>query len=85
MNGKYLNATLTTYENNCMSLSCQGTMKIVDSKIVEVGFKGFPRASGDGWVSFYRDSKIGDIITSDKINTILSYNGKYNIVSVLSK
>ncbi len=80
-----INATVTTYENNYMSLSCKGTMKIIDSKIVKVGFKGFPRVDGDSWVSFYRDSKIGDIITSDKINTILSYNGKYNIVSVLSK
>lgn len=72
---------LMTYENNCMSLSCRGTINITDGIINNISFKGYPRTYGDYWVRYYKNFKKRDKITQDIINEILSYNGKSNVVS----
>ena len=78
---KKINCTIETYENNFMALSCYGEMKIVNSIVESVSFKGMPRPGKDAWVSFYRNKIVGDIITDDNIRIMLSYNGVNNIVS----
>jgi len=78
---------IKTYENNCMSLSCSGEMTIdSDNVILSRRFKGYPRANGiDAWVGFYRDTNIGDKIDESRLQNILSFNGRDNIVSVVNE
>lgn len=49
---------LITYENNCMSLSCKGEMKIVNNIITNICFKEYPRVYGDSWIRYYNNLKI---------------------------
>ena len=75
---------LQTYENNSMSLSCSGTMRVEDDFITEVRFSGYPRTSGDSWVRFYqRDT--GAYIGPEAVEITLSYNGKNNVVSTMKE
>ena len=70
-----------------MSLSCMGEMVIdSDNKVLSCRFKGYPRANGiDRWGIFYSDTNIGEKIEEPRIQNILSFNGKNNIVSVLNE
>ena len=73
---------LGTFENNNMSLSCKGVMTIEDGEILEIEFKGMPRAMGDSWVQHYRNRK-SNKISEAEIQEILSYDGEDNVVSFL--
>lgn len=78
-----INGILKTYENNCMSLSCHGEMKIKNNKIVEINSHGMPRTGGrDSWFSFYEHAKKGDMVKQTSLDWVLSYNGHDDIVSV---
>ena len=78
-----INGILKTYENNCMSLSCHGEMKIKNNKIVEVNFHGMPRTGGkDSWFSFFENAKKGNTVKTISLDWVLSYDGHDNIVSV---
>ena len=78
-----INGILKTYENNCMSLSCHGEMKIKNNKIVEVYSHGMPRTgSRDSWFSFYENAKKGATVKQTSLDWVLSYDGHDNIVSV---
>ena len=76
-----MDGKLVTYENNSMSLSCRGELTIKNGIIIQAYLKGMPRTSGDEWTGFYKNAKIGGDITQGKIDEILSYNGKRNVVS----
>ena len=80
----YSSGTLTTYQDNYMSLSCRGSIDIANGKIVSVEFKGMPRTNGDAWTSFYKRAKRNDIITPEEIKRILMFNGHMNVVSVFT-
>ena len=77
---------IETFENNCMSLSCRGEMKLDENnRVIYSSYKGYPRSNGrDRWISFYKNAKKGDEITEDRINNILSFDGHDNIVSCIN-
>jgi hypothetical protein len=75
---------LIVYENNCMSLSCEGSVIMDDKNIItEIHFKGYPRSRGDEWTRFFMNAKIGNIISDDIIDDILGFNGKNNVKAYL--
>lgn len=76
-----INGTLRTYENNCMSLSCDGKITIVNGIIREISFKGYPRLRGDSWTGFYERAQRGDVVTQEKIDQLLKYNSCCNVRS----
>jgi len=76
-----MTGTLTTYQNNNMSLSCRGVMKIENNIVISLSFKGYPRTNGDGWTGFYKRSNVGDTVTDSQVECIKKYNGIYNVVS----
>lgn len=78
---KLFNGKLRTYENNCMSLSCDGSVIIKDGIITEVNFKGYPRPNKDSWTHFYKSSKRGDLVSENDMKAMLSYDGHNNIKS----
>jgi hypothetical protein len=78
---EFNNGKLRTYEKNCMSLSCDGSVIVKDGIITEVNFKGYPRPNKDAWTHFYRTAKRGDILSSKTKKAMLSYNGHNNIES----
>ena len=74
---------LQVYENNSMSLSCEGVLIIKGSTIKQVNHKGMPRAENDGWYHFFENAKIDDMISEEKINQMLRLDGHHNIVAVI--
>lgn len=83
---KKITGILRTIENNSMSLSCSGEMKIKDNIIVSSYSKGMPRANGiDSWFRHYESAKIGEIISPSTVQSILDYNGRNNILSALQR
>ena len=81
-----MKAIISTYENNCMSLSCRGEIEFDENNIIKYSsHKGYPRTNGrDRWISFYKNSKKGDKITEERIKNILSFDGNDNIVSKIN-
>ena len=80
-----INGIIRTRENSSMSLSCVGEIVVKDNVVQSVYWHGYPRANGiDVWVSYYDNLKIGDEITQEILRTILSYNGRNNIISSLN-
>lgn len=77
-----INGTLHARQNNNMSLSCWGTLKIKDSKIISVDFKGMPRARGeDSWASAFSKANAGEEITQSTIDWVLGFDGNNNVVA----
>ncbi len=76
-----ISGKLYTRQNNCMSLSCRGSIKIENGIIIEVDFSGYPRTHGDYWTYFYKNAKRGDSISEKEIKDILSYDGSYDVKS----
>ena len=73
---------IKTYENNSMSLSCNGEMVIENGVIVSANWHGSPRIENrDSWVYYYHHSHVGKEITQETIDKILAYNGRHNVVS----
>jgi len=75
---------LRIYDNNSMSLSCDGSIIIDENNIVtEINFKGYPRTDGDGWTYFFKNIKRGDFVSEEKIKSLLSWNKKYNLIAYI--
>lgn len=72
---------LTTRENNYMSLSCCGAIEIDNGVVTEVSFRGMPRTHGDMWTNYYKQVKVGDEISQETIENLLSYDGRFNVKS----
>ena len=80
MKKSFRTGILKTHENNNMSLSCHGEMKIECGIVKSVSFKGMPRPSGDEWTGEYQ-RKVGSILTDNDINRILSYHNRADVIS----
>lgn len=76
------NGRIETHENNNMSLSCWASMTIKDGVIKSKSHKGMPRSGGrDCWMSFYERHNIGDAVSEDDIQQVLSVHGHNNLIS----
>ena len=78
---KTISGVLIIYQDSAMSLSCDGSVKIIKGIVQEVNFKGYPRANGDGWTAFFKRIKKGDKVDIKKINQMLTYNNQYNVIA----
>lgn len=78
------NGILSIRENNSMSLSCAGSVKVRDGIVIDVSFKGYPRTSGDSWVGFFQRAKQGDKVDPEAIEGMLKFNGRGNVVARFS-
>ncbi len=72
---------LYIHENNNMSLSCHGKITIKSGIIRSHNLRGMPRSSGDGWVSFFKNIRIGQWVSQEKIKSMLRWNGQNNVVA----
>lgn len=80
-----MTGTLTTFQDSSSSLSCRGSVVVVNSVVVDVRYKGYPRPNVDTtWFSFYSNLKKGSVIGDESINSILALNGKNGLVSVFN-
>lgn len=71
------NCTITIKENNCMSLSCEVRLKIIDGQVRLCFSKGYPRKYGDEWYNWCKSLKKVD---AEILKRILSYNKKNDVV-----
>ena len=72
---------LKIYEDNCMSLSCRGSIVLTDNIITDISFKGYPRPGKDTWAGYFEHLKIGGVVGEKTILNLLSYNRHDNLVS----
>lgn len=71
------NCTITIKENNCMSLSCEVRLKIIDGQVRLRFSKGYPRKYGDEWYNWCSSL---EKIDAEIFKRILSYNKKNDVV-----